>query len=554
MSDVRTIADELARFQRLVLLVIFSTLFSVFYVTLDANPKPQFSVEAVQQSVYAQTSVFHPKPPAPPTGFSALEQGGIVRLTWNPSLTTTLQYKLFRQELPTGSSHEIGSFIGGEPHEYVDRHLVNTFTYVYTMVSCYTGSSGQVCSQPTNPVSVKSKATQFVGASNNFFDWSTDRCGDLDFTDLPVRAFRDANNLIHLISPNISSRQWVGPDFNHLTHRCETTLGSNQKSAPAQFDDLEWLAAPYTEDGSTVHALLHMEFRGYTHPDHPELCSTGQTHSQCQFDALTSAVSTDGGNHFTHGTGPSHLVTSYNQRYDGMNGLYGYGEPSNIVRNPNDGYFYFTSQSIYTDGSGHTNSVACMNRFSDFSFSDLRGYGHSPNTGDSFAIRYINPYLPDPDPGSIHDCAGLVAYLQLPLDKPIPFFLEGQSLTYNTFFQKWMLVGVGIYPIREDSRSGYSGVNGVFYYLSDDLINWSGPYLLFEHSLGNSWHQGDPDPIKYVSVIDPTSTSRNFETTSDQFDLYATVIRYSETGGVWGPHNYNADLVKMTVRLIPPLQ
>ena len=75
-----------------------------------------------------------------------------------------------------------------------------------------------------------------------------------------------------------AAREWRGaalgqplcdlPDDRHRTEqRRNRLLGSSDDlgldADPSQFDEAEWLAAPYTEDGETVYAVVHNEYRGF---------------------------------------------------------------------------------------------------------------------------------------------------------------------------------------------------------------------------------------------------------------------------------------------------
>ena len=60
----------------------------------------------------------------------------------------------------------------------------------------------------------------------------------------------------------------------------------------------------------------------------------------CNYISITSAISTDGGQTFTHPPGPNHLVATWPYKYTIAHGLWALWQPSNIVKHPTDGYFY----------------------------------------------------------------------------------------------------------------------------------------------------------------------------------------------------------------------
>jgi hypothetical protein len=69
-------------------------------------------------------------------------------------------------------------------------------------------------------------------------------------------------------------------------------------------------------------------------------------------------------------------------------------------------------------------------------------------------------------------------------------------------------------------------VSGIYYSLSDDLIHWTPRELIVEVESRQTYRCGDPYPVAYPSVLDPDSTSRNFETTGKRAYLYFTRFNY----------------------------
>ncbi|MEM8542212.1 MAG: hypothetical protein AAGF25_14760, partial [Pseudomonadota bacterium] len=98
------------------------------------------------------------------------------------------------------------------------------------------------------------------GEIETVFDWSEDSCELEHHADLPVRAYKDEKDQVNLIISNIKSRRMVGPDFDNLQMNCDPILTSIDDSAPEAFAHKEWLASIYTEDGKTLHGLVHNEY------------------------------------------------------------------------------------------------------------------------------------------------------------------------------------------------------------------------------------------------------------------------------------------------------
>ena len=104
-------------------------------------------------------------------------------------------------------------------------------------------------------------------------------------------------------------------------------------------------------------------------------------------------------------------------------------------------------------------------------------------------MTFIDPYQSSA-PAADHLCT--------PLPHGSPGDLEPNSLTYSTVARQWLFVG--------------QALDGAYFALSPDLIHWTQPTLFFRAQVTWNYRCGDPDPIAYPALIDPDSTSRNFET------------------------------------------
>jgi len=113
------------------------------------------------------------------------------------------------------------------------------------------------------------------------------------------------------------------------------------------------------------------------------------------------------------------------------------------------------------------------------------------------------------------------------------------SLTYNTYLEKYVLVS----PSAQEIPGKRGPTWGFYYSTSDDLIHWEPRRLIREAVLSSSYRCGDPNPVGYPSLLDPESTSRNFETTGERPWLYFTRFHYEQCRNV-----PNRDLVRVRVR------
>jgi hypothetical protein len=198
-------------------------------------------------------------------------------------------------------------------------------------------------------------------------------------------------------------------------------------------------------------------------------------------------------------------------------GPYGLFNPSNIVRR-DDGYYYSVLQ---VTGHQAQPTGACVVRTRDLADPESwRAW-----SGKSFSVRFVDPYRFAGDPGD-HLCS------------PVAYDAIGtmsQSLTYNTYLRKYVLMSVG--------NGGRPAAWGIFFSLSSDLIHWTERKLVREVELPWTYRCGDRNPVLYPSLLDPHSSSRNFETTGETAYLYFTRFHYRSC-----QQTMDRDLVRVPIR------
>jgi hypothetical protein len=361
-------------------------------------------------------------------------------------------------------------------------------------------------------------AVSIAGPEQTVFRWRKQACSPLDIPDLPARALRGAGGRAQLFSAHFVNRRFVGAGLGRLSHPCRVVMSSERNPDPGKFAGWEWIAAPFSPDGRRVYALVHDEFHGN---EVPGQCTSGD-HLKCWYNGITLAVSSDGGRTFHHAAPPPrHLIASIPYRYTPDGGPIGLFAPSNIVLNPDDGYYYaFVRAEAHQDQQ----QGACLMRTKTLA---------DPGTwrawdGSGFSVRFVNPYSSARVNPAEHVCA--------PVDvNDIGGMTE--SLTYNTYYGKWLLVGSS-----QDQVKGQN-VSGIYYALSDDLIHWSHRKLIHEVEFVWTYQCGDSSPIAYPSVIDRHSKTRNFATSGRRVDLYFTRLHY-----VACQQNLHRDLVRVPIR------
>jgi len=336
------------------------------------------------------------------------------------------------------------------------------------------------------------------GPEEVVFDWSTDRCDDLDIPDFPARAFRDNSGQVQLISSHMTVRRFLGPDLDHLSHDCIVVMTSDYDPDPGMFNDVEWIGATYTEDGETIYAVLHNEYEGWTHPGQ---CRTSAWDANCWYNGLTLAISEDAGRSYYHPVAPPlHHIAGAPWQYDQTHGPRGIFHPSSLLKRT-DGYFYAMVQRVGGEAPDDHEQWACLIRTPDLGNPDAWRFWD----GSGFEGRFVNPYSDAVTNPADHDCQ--------PIDRTDISDMT-QSLTYSEYLGKYVLVGT--------STSVDGSKHGFFVSFSDNLIDWSPRELLLERALPWTVQSADEVHYLYPSLLDSESSARSFDIVGKTAYVYYT--------------------------------
>jgi hypothetical protein len=367
-------------------------------------------------------------------------------------------------------------------------------------------------------LAVAAHVTVTLGQPEIVFDYSAMTCQQAhgyDLPDIPARAVRtpDGGILLILSGPpyNYPMR---GPTFGSLAHDCTAMLVTGDSPFANTFDNQEWLLSPYRE-GTTIHALIHNEF----HDPIATNCSPGVSTpgNPCWYNAVTYAVSTDGGRTFQQPPSPSQLVAALPIPWDPNAGQntpgrrnsppapYGYMSPSNIVRGA-DGAYYALFRSL-PDPTGKVGGGTCLMRTA--TLNDPQSWRAWDGSG--FALTMHAPYDAQGNPAP----TGLPSCTYVSPDELV------DSLTFNSYLGQYIVTGATARTINGKITCG------AFFSLSPDLLHWSEPQLLLEGKLPfppcNS-ADGSPNGSKlYPSLIDHNDTTLSFERSGKTVDLYYVV-------------------------------
>ncbi len=375
------------------------------------------------------------------------------------------------------------------------------------------------------------------------------QCQDLLFIqDVPSRAFRGADGAVQLIMAHTGTsagghtRRLLGTTLNAVAvdgmlpttdPRCTVIHQSGLETIPDNFYNNEWIVAPYTEDGTNIHALVHNEFHAFalpSNPPNPDPCTVDQPQGaftvKCWYNGLTWARSTNRGLLYTRNT-PDYFVASVPYEYVPDTGPTGYFQPSNIVKK--GGYYYTLFRAEQHQAQQPRSCVMRTPNLDDPSL--WRAYdGNADDAQDGFTVAFVDPYHDDVPNPEQHVCAPV---------SPIGF--EG-NLVYSRYFGRYMVV----YP------DGPNGITGVYYALSSDLVHWDPPKLLMGAPL--AWQRACPNAdrgIRVPSLLDPNSTERNYNTIGQTADLYFGESRFVDDTSTNPPtcrETLDRDLVRIPIR------
>jgi hypothetical protein len=355
------------------------------------------------------------------------------------------------------------------------------------------------------------------------FDHTTQACQQDDIPDISARALKDSLGRTQLVVSHYNTRRELGTNLNNVTHNCNVVLFSDVDSDPSHYNDAEWLHSMYTLDGQTIYGFIHHEYQGWNFYEQCAALVGTPDINKCWYNSVTFATSTDSGNSYTQAPVPNHLLASQPYQFVPLQGPYGIYRPSSIVAR-SDGYYYMM---VLTEPHGAQERGACLLRTKTLgSPTSWRAWD-----GNAFTVRFINPYVETSEPPEKHVCA--------PVSQHALRGFEINSLTYNTYYQKYMIVG----------QTMINNVPGFYFALSDDLLHWTEPDLLMEGELPFVSHVcGDPNPVRDGAVLDPNSPTRNFETVGQTGNLYFTRFNYFYDGSGNCSMTLDRDLIKIPIQ------
>lgn len=332
-----------------------------------------------------------------------------------------------------------------------------------------------------------------TGAPVVAYDSASDGCTPDDFPDLSARAFRDASGRSVVFALHDANRALVGANLAHLHIDCHSALPSPERPDPARYEDRNFVAATWTDDGRVVGALVHHEY----HADQFGRCSaTGDM--ACWYNTILAYRSGDAGLDFAREAKP--VVASAPFRQEIEQGRHrGFFNPSNIV---SDGaktapWRYALISTTGWTGQPYGN---CLFRTADPATGGWRAWD-----GRAFSVRYDDPYGRGYEPPR-------------PCRTIAPFVFPVGSVVRHAASGRFVAV-------MQAKAGGAFPVSGFYASTSRDLLAWSSPLLLLAaQTLYDDLCTAGGSVVAYPAILDPVSTARNYDTIGDAPELFFTRI------------------------------
>lgn len=357
-------------------------------------------------------------------------------------------------------------------------------------------------------------AVQLSPEQDIVFRWASDRCDDNDIPDAPARAFRGADGAVHLLAPHYDNRAFTLLNGRPQRLDCRLVLDSPGDAKPAHYRDRRWITATWTDDGKTVHALVHDEYQGQRHPG----ACTFTSYTPCWYNAITYARSDDGGRTFSQSDPPAVVAAPPFRQDVGQGRPRGFFNPTNIIKR--DAYWYAL---IHTTGWDGQAAGSCLFRTPDIAKPEL----WTAWDGQSFAARFADPYGAETPQGTNAACKPVTTRSFGSVQA-----IEGTDLVMAIFLR--------------ESGGGEHRSWTLAYSLSKDLVTWSGAVDLEPLQYFGSQDCNDMARYGYPALLDFNATSRNFDTIGKDATLFMT--RFNISGC---RNSFDRDLVAQPIKIVP---
>ena len=294
-----------------------------------------------------------------------------------------------------------------------------------------------------------------------------------DVTDVPVTAFRRQDGTVAVISGNQNNFYLEGLSVDQASRTtCGDLVTSVNDPDPSHFNARRWLFAIYAIDYQHVLGFVHNEYHGDDH--YPDDCKiSSRRNFECWYGATTLVVSKDGGRTFETPPVPGNVLAALPWKFSKAKLKAGTTSPK-VVGNPHDKLIYVMVDDF--DMNRKLRARQCLLRGNGLDLNGWRAWD-----GKGFDLDMESPYVVQRS----GDCATV-----------LPFIVN--SVKYLPQFDRFVALGIRHHE--------------VVYTFSPDMVTWSKPQVLMTYQLMQTWEPGKDAARAYFSLLDPDSSSINFDT------------------------------------------
>jgi hypothetical protein len=313
------------------------------------------------------------------------------------------------------------------------------------------------------------------------------RAARIDRTDMPVTAFRRKDRSVVVLASNQNNFFRVGDSVETARNvSCGTLIEPVNDPDPTKFKARRWLFALHADSYDRVLGFIHNEYHGNEFL-RDGCVKTSQRDFECWYASTTLVISTDGGFTFQDPPPPTNVLAAPPVKFSTNKKRVGADSPK-VVGNPRDGMTYV--MITYRDLNRLNRVRQCLLRGSGSKVDDWRAWD-----GQAFSLDMRSPYVIERSA----DCVSVYPHVI-------------SSIKYVQAIQKFIAIGL------RGPR--------LFYAFSDDLINWSKPQTLTTVTRKQTRKAGEPPARDYFSLLDPESSSINFDTLENRPYIY--FVQYRE--------------------------
>lgn len=330
------------------------------------------------------------------------------------------------------------------------------------------------------------------------------KCNIVDVPDIPARIYAQGEDKVYMIEGSTHFYPMVGNSVFNFTRSCNPAWNMTGNPDPAMFSGNEFLDSTIAFPNGTVVALIHTEFPGGLYDN----CEDGLSYPYCWTVTIGLAISHNWGKTWSHSRRPPHhLIAAVPYEYNQTQLAYGWGDPSNIVLNPKDGFYYVAMWN--RNKVGLQEPGVCFARTKNLMDpSSWRGWA-----GDDFTTSFVSPYNLDPHTSKEpHICVPVESF---------PPICGAFSVVWSSYLEQFVAT-LGCF--EEMSKSFYFST-------SDDLIHWSSLQSFYSAEKVPQNVKKMITSIAYPAFLDPAAPSQysdfNYYTIGKEPYLYWVSLGHS---------------------------